>query len=76
MFGPSAHSVSIVLEWLETGGVDSTRAKPSSDGSRIQFQAKVEELETLFNTKYHLYRHKKTGRRRIACDELVPQLTH
>ena len=35
----------------------------------MQFDASAEELESLLNTKYHIFENTETGQTTVACDE-------
>lgn len=68
LFAPSSTSVSTVRQWLESVGVAAERVSQSLNKQWLQFDATVEELESLLQAKYHVYEH-KNGFVTAGCDE-------
>ncbi|KAI9711500.1 MAG: hypothetical protein M1820_002063 [Bogoriella megaspora] len=69
LFAPSKDTVSSVRSWLESAGIASERISQSANKQWMQFDATVEEAESLLRTEYSVYEHGVTGRKHIACDE-------
>jgi tripeptidyl-peptidase-1 len=69
MFSPEPESIDMVMEWLESEGIQSSRAKLSSARSWISLHATVAEVERLLKTEYHVYRHDTLGHHHLACDK-------
>ncbi|KAI0896255.1 Pro-kumamolisin, activation domain-containing protein [Annulohypoxylon nitens] len=69
LFAPSAETVELVREWLEDAGISRDRVSQSVNKGWLQFDASAEEAEGLLKTKYHVYQHRDTGSRKVACDE-------
>ncbi|KAL9080561.1 MAG: hypothetical protein Q9157_000703 [Trypethelium eluteriae] len=68
LFEPSKESVSTIRSWLEKAGIRPDRISQSANKQWIQFDASVEEAESLLRTEYYIYEHGPTGRTNIACD--------
>ena len=69
LFAPSPASVNAVKSWLVDYGIDLNRISLSSNKAWLQFDASVEELEQLLQTKYHYYEHVDGDRKHIGCEE-------
>lgn len=69
LFAPSGETVEVVREWLEDAGISRDRVSQSVNKGWLQFDASTEEAEELLKTKYHVYQHRDTGSRKVACDE-------
>lgn len=69
LFAPSEESVIKVWAWLHEAGIEPERISQSANQQWLQFDASVEEVENLLQTKYHFYQHSVTGRLNVACDE-------
>lgn len=69
MFSPAQESINLVMEWLESEGIQPGRAKLSSANSWISLNATVAEVERLLKTQYHVYRHDTAGHHHVACDK-------
>jgi tripeptidyl-peptidase-1 len=68
-FAPSQETVKAVTEWLESAGIAPSRVSQSQSLGWLNFDATVEEAESLLRTEYHLYRHQSSGRGQAACTE-------
>jgi tripeptidyl-peptidase I len=68
MFAPPRHTVERVEVWLIDSGISRDRISHAAGRNWVKFNATVEEIESLFNTEYHVYEHQNGGIR-IACDE-------
>ena len=66
-FAPSQESVDIVTDWLTSAGISPERLTRSQSLGWINFDASVDEAESLLKTKFHVYMH-KTGQPHIGCD--------
>lgn len=69
MFAPSATTVDTVLSWLADAGIHESRISQSANRAWLQFDASVEEMEQLLQTKYHFYEHVDGGRKHIGCED-------
>jgi tripeptidyl-peptidase-1 len=54
------------MGWLSEAGIDPSRISMSQSLGWLQFDATVEEAETLLDTKYNIYEH-KSGQKHVAC---------
>lgn len=69
LFAPDAQSIDKVTQWLKDAGIDAnTISIPKSKGF-VDFQATAEKLESLMQTKYHLYTLRSTGETQIGVEE-------
>lgn len=65
----SQTTVEAVKEWLSAHGISSDRVEQSQSLGWLNFDATVDEAESLLKTKYHIYEHEKTGQPHVACEE-------
>jgi tripeptidyl-peptidase-1 len=56
-FRPADETVHAVRSWLVDAGIDLSRINLSKSKTWLNFNATVEELETLLETQYGVYRH-------------------
>ncbi|MCJ1352337.1 MAG: hypothetical protein MMC33_002321 [Icmadophila ericetorum] len=72
-FAPTAETVQAVREWLESNGVAAERVTQTQSLGWLNFDATVEEAESLLKTEYKMYKH-ETGKPHVACTEYhVPE---
>jgi tripeptidyl-peptidase-1 len=57
------------MEWLAASGLSSDKIKLSKGKTWVNFEASVDQAESLLHTKYHVYAHDVTGQPHIACEE-------
>lgn len=69
VFAPAQASVDAVREWFESAGIEASRIGQSMNKQWIQYDATVEEAESLLKTEYHIYEHVASGRKTPACQE-------
>ncbi|TVY36143.1 Tripeptidyl-peptidase [Lachnellula occidentalis] len=69
IFAPMQSSVDAVHDWLSSAGIAGEKISQSTNKQWMQFDASAFDLETLLNTKYHIYEHTETGKLTVACDE-------
>ena len=67
-FAPSQESVDSVTQWLKASGIASDRIRKSQSLGWLQFDATIDEAESLLKTKYRKYTH-ASGKPHIACTE-------
>lgn len=67
LFAPDADSIDKVTQWLKEAGVDNVSV-PKSRGF-VDFETTTEKLESLLQTKYHIYDHTRTGSQQLGADE-------
>ncbi|OBR08485.1 Pro-kumamolisin [Colletotrichum higginsianum IMI 349063] len=73
MFAPRQESIALVMQWLESEGIQRSRVKLSKGRNWVQFNGTVGEVERLLKTEYHVYKHDQ-GHMHIACDKYhVPE---
>lgn len=60
-----------MLGRLSSAGIAAEKISQSTNKQWMQFDVSAFDLETLLNTKYHIYEHTETGKLAIACDEYV-----
>jgi tripeptidyl-peptidase-1 len=58
-----------VLAWLIESGIQEERISHSVNRAWLQFDASVNEMERLLQTKYHFYEHIDGGRKYIGCED-------
>jgi tripeptidyl-peptidase-1 len=69
IFAPAEAAVESVRDWLVSAGIEAKKISQSVNKQWMQFDASTLELESLLNTKYHVYEHTGTGQSTVACDE-------
>lgn len=69
MFAPSSTTADAVISWLVESGIRGDRISQSANKAWLQFDASVEEMEQLLQTKYHFYEHVNGGRKHIGCED-------
>ncbi|ORY56843.1 alkaline serine protease [Pseudomassariella vexata] len=69
LFAPSDDSVDAVTQWLVTSGIPRFTISQSSNKQWIQFDAPVRKVEELLMADYHVYKHRDTGVKNVACEE-------
>lgn len=67
-FAPSRKSVDIVIAWLGSAGVAPENIFRSRSLGWLDFDATVDQAESLLKTSYHIYKH-STGGSHVACLE-------
>ena len=72
IFAPSQSTVDAIRDWLVSAGVAAEKISQSANKQWMQFDASALDLESLLQTKYHIYEHADTGTSTIACDEYEP----
>lgn len=65
----SDFTIEVVKDWLSSNGIASERIDHSQSLGWLNFDATVEEAESLLKTKYYAYEHEETGQPHVACDE-------
>ena len=55
--------------WLVDSGIREERISQSSNKAWLQFDASIEEMEQLLQTKYHYFEHFNGGRKHIGCED-------
>ena len=69
IFAPSEIAVKTVREWLESAGIAKRRVSQSFNKQWIQFDAKVQEVESLLKTQYYLWEDGIAGNANVGCYE-------
>jgi tripeptidyl-peptidase I len=69
LFAPSTTTVQAVKSWLINSGIQNERISQSTNKIWLQFDASIQEMETLLQTKYTYYEHVTGGRKHIGCEE-------
>lgn len=59
----------MVKSWLVDSGIREERISQSANKAWLQFDATIEDMEQLLQTKYHFYEHVNGGRKHIGCEE-------
>jgi tripeptidyl-peptidase I len=73
-FAPSQGSINAVTEWLSSADVGKHRLTITPSKQYVKFNASLDEVERLLQTKYHVYQDAETGSENFACEEYyVPQ---
>ena len=60
--------MSVVKNWLSGSGISESRVSQSHDLQWLEFNATVNELESLLLAEYWLYEHNETGKVTLGCD--------
>lgn len=68
LFAPSAATVEVVKSWIVDSGIREERISQSSNKAWLQFDASIEEMEQLLQTKYYYYEHISGGPKHIGCE--------
>jgi tripeptidyl-peptidase I len=68
LFAPSTMTVEVVKSWIVNSGIREERISQSSNKAWLQFDASIEEMEQLLQTKYHYYEHVSGGPKHIGCE--------
>ncbi|OKL62622.1 hypothetical protein UA08_01245 [Talaromyces atroroseus] len=68
-FSPAPETLESVQEWLSSSEIATHRHRLAFSRGTIQFNATVEELESLLKTKYKVWRNVDTGVLSLSCDE-------
>lgn len=66
-FAPSQESIDAVSEWLVSAGIAPERLSRSQSLGWINFDASVDEAESLLKTEYHVYKH-TSGQPHVGCN--------
>ncbi|WYZ39383.1 hypothetical protein EsH8_III_001297 [Colletotrichum jinshuiense] len=73
MFAPKQETIALVMQWLESEGIQRERVELSKGRNWIQFNGTAGEVERLLKTEYHVYKHEQ-GHVHVACDKYhVPE---
>ncbi|KAH6999723.1 peptidase S8/S53 domain-containing protein [Ilyonectria destructans] len=64
-FAPTEDSQRKVLSWLESAGIDMASVRLKKAAAVMEFSARVDQLEDLMKTKYHIIQDNTTGERRL-----------
>ncbi len=65
-FAPSQETVDTVTEWLTSAGIGRERFSRSQSLGWINFDASVDEAESLLKTEFHVYMH-MSGEPHLGC---------
>jgi tripeptidyl-peptidase-1 len=68
LFAPSTTTVEVVKSWIVDSGIREERISQSSNKAWLQFDASIEEMEQLLQTKYYYYEHVSGGPKHIGCE--------
>ncbi|KAH6676397.1 putative alkaline serine protease AorO [Halenospora varia] len=68
IFAPSHSTTSSIREWLVSAGIPDHKISQSTNKQWMQFDTTTAELESLLQTKYHVYENSDSGKSTIACD--------
>lgn len=72
-FAPSEESVDVVKEWLVESGMKREGIERSGNGGWLHFNASVEAVEGLLESKYWVWEN-EGGVRQVACEKyFVPE---
>ncbi|OAA56776.1 Peptidase S8/S53, subtilisin/kexin/sedolisin [Cordyceps fumosorosea ARSEF 2679] len=66
LFAPDDASIDKVTQWLKDAGINNVSV-PKSRGF-VDFKTTADKLESLLQTKYHIYDHTKTGAQQMGAD--------
>lgn len=69
MFAPSQTTVDVVRDWLEAAGIAAEKISQSVNKQWMQLDISTSDLESLLDTKYHIYEHSDSGKVSVACDK-------
>jgi tripeptidyl-peptidase I len=68
-FAPTEETVKAVKAWLASYGFGDEHVEHTQSLGFLQFNASVEDVEELLNTKYNIYQHDETKQPHVACEE-------
>ena len=69
LFAPSDSTINAVRKWVESAGVSSDDISLSGNKQWIAFDATVETVEKMLQTKYNTYHHEEKGSYSVGCDQ-------
>lgn len=69
LFAPADESIVAVKKWLVDSGVDANTIRVTPSKGWIAFQSTAGQLESVLNTKYHVYTHATSDYNHIGTDE-------
>jgi tripeptidyl-peptidase-1 len=73
-YSPSKEAVLAVQDWLALSGIPSHKHGIPWNRGHVQFEASVDEMESLLKTDYNVWEHLETRSVSISCDEYyLPQ---
>ncbi|KLO15522.1 subtilisin-like protein [Schizopora paradoxa] len=67
-FSARRESIEAVKTWLEGEGISADRMRLSPSRGWIDFNATVDEIESILQAEYHVFKHEDTGKEHVACD--------
>lgn len=68
-FAPSNEAVDSVKTWLASAGISDQRIKHAQGLNWLDFDATVDEAESLLRTKFYMFEHTASGQPHVACEE-------
>jgi tripeptidyl-peptidase-1 len=68
-FAPAASTVHDVRKWLSSSGIGNHRHQVAPSRGHVQFDASIEEVESLLKAKYEVWKHTDSGALSLSCDE-------
>ncbi|CRG89954.1 Aorsin [Talaromyces islandicus] len=68
-FAPAASTVHDVRKWLASAGIGRGRHQVAPSRGHIEFDASIDEVESLLNAKYEVWKNTDTGALSLSCDE-------
>lgn len=69
MFAPDDHSSELVKNWLISSGIPERSITIPKSKGWITFDSTVTQMESILQTKYHIYDHLQSGQRHFGSDE-------
>ncbi|KAJ6785080.1 hypothetical protein PWT90_08665 [Aphanocladium album] len=70
-FAPSDDSVAAVRQWLVASGIPENSIVVPRSKAWVAFDTTAEQLESVLQTKYHVYEHARTGDDHIGVDQYL-----
>lgn len=61
LVAPTTETATAVNEWLQSHGINSSHCHTSTAGDWLRITLPISKVESMFNNRYHIFRHEKTG---------------
>lgn len=70
-FAPKRESIEAVKTWLEEVGISTDRMRLSPSKGWIDLNATVDEVESILQAEYHVFKHEDTGKEHVGTYHLL-----
>lgn len=69
LFAPDDESIETVKKWLVSAGIPAADIVIPKSKGWVAFESTAEQLESVFQTKYHVYHHARSDEHHVGTDE-------